>query len=310
MFHQLELSAKSLVTLIYTADSHKRGKRMPLVSVKKLLDDAQQREYAVPSLNCFNLETLEAVVECAEEERSGIVIQFHPSYFQHVTIGSLLSVVSHRAYNSLVPIAVSLDHGSTMQDILLSIRHGMTGVMFDAAHLPLSENIRQVRHVVEYCHPLGISVEAALGHMPHGQQQREEDLADPDEAAELVRATGIDALAPAIGNVHGTAHGEEKGETHLVMDRIQAIAEATRIPLVLHGGSSISEEELREAIRCGIRKVVFFTDLARAFNVALMSSLTTVSVGDNPIHILSQAKQAYKEAARKKMRALGSCGKY
>ena len=98
----------------------------------------------------------------------------------------------------------------------------MTGVMFDSAHLPLSENIRQVRYVVECCHPLEISVEAALGHMPHGQQQREEDLADPDEAAELVQATGIDALAPAIGNVHGTSHGEDKGEAARLARRAAA----------------------------------------------------------------------------------------
>lgn len=283
---------------------------MPLVSVKDLLSEAAKGGYAVPSFCCVNLETIAAVVETARDERAGVVVQFHPDFYRYAEASLLARVATDCAVRSPLPVAISLDHGETLEEILLGIRSGLTGVMIDASSLPLAENIRLVRQVVELCHPLGISVEAAIGNMGHGTRQTALDIADPAEAAELVAATGLDALAPAVGNVHGTAHGEEKAASQLDLKRIAAISRATSIPLVLHGGSSITADDLREAIDRGIRKVVFYSDMVKAFNTALKATLNEKAVGTTLIEILFPAVLAFKEEARAKIRALGAAGRY
>lgn len=278
--------------------------------MKSLLDNAMKEKYAVPAFNCINLETIEAVVAAAEEERSGLIIQFNPIYYSNASVGSLMSVATRLAYLSPMPIAISLDHGNTLEDILISIRNGFTGVMIDAAENPLPENIKIVKQIVDLCHPLGITVEAAIGHMPHGKQQSQSDLANPSQAFELVQNTGVDALAPAVGNIHGSAHGEEKGTPHLDYERIKLLSEITKIPLVLHGGSSLTDQEYKKAIDAGIRKVVIFSDLATAFNKALKKEFQNSSVGTNPGDLFLPAKNALKIEAHRKIRQLNSYNRY
>lgn len=283
---------------------------MSLVSMKFLLDRAVKEKYAVPAFNCINLETIEAVVSAAEDERSGLIIQFNPVYYRNASVGSLTEVATRLAYLSPMPIAISLDHGSTLEDIMVSIRYGFTGVMIDLADSPLLENIKIVKQVVDLCHPLGISVEAAIGHMPHGKEQSQLDLADPSQALELVQNTGIDALAPAVGNIHGSAHGEEKGSSNLDYDLIKLLSKTTKVPLVLHGGSSLTDQEYQRAIDSGIRKVVIFSDLATAFNRALMKAMQNAPIGINPGDLFLPAKQALKTEAQRKIRQLCSQNRY
>jgi fructose-bisphosphate aldolase class II len=283
---------------------------MPLVNVSNLLKDAQDHNYAVPGFNCFNAESIEAVVECAQEERSGLIVQFHPSYFKHVSIQSLSTLTLSLARSCDTPVALALDHGSSEQDVLMCVRNGFTGVMIDGAELPFAENVELVRRIVDICHPLDISVEGAIGHMPHGRPQTEADYATEKNTMEFVQGTGVDAVAPAVGNVHGSAHGQEKMAPHLDFGLISHLSKAAKKPLVLHGGSSISEPDLRKAIASGIRKVVIFSDLANAFNASAKKLFLESSAGRNPIEILTPAKQALKEEARRKIHFLGSQGRY
>ncbi len=283
---------------------------MSLVNVGYLLKNAQDFNYAVPGFNCFNAESIEAVVECAQEERSGLIVQFHPSYFKHVSIQSLSALTLNLARSCDIPVALALDHGESEQDALMCIRNGFTGVMIDGAELPFAENVALVRRIVGFCHPLGISVEGAIGHMPHGRPQSDKDYATEKEAMKFAQETGADAIAPAVGNVHGSAHGQEKMSPHLDFALISRLSAAAKKPLVLHGGSSIPENDLRKAVSSGIRKVVIFSDLANAFNASAKKLFLESSAGRNPIEILTPAKLALKEEARRKIRSLGSQGRY
>jgi fructose-bisphosphate aldolase class II len=287
-----------------------KEKVMSLVSAKFLLERAMKGCYAVPAFNCANLESLEAVIGCAEEERSGAIVQTHKSMLDPITIESFGGAARALAFKAEVPIAVGLDHGASLAEIVAAVRCGFTTVMMDASDLPLDENIRAVKQVVDICHPQGITVEAALGRMPRGLQQSDDDLARVQDAVQLVKQTGVDALAPAVGNIHGTAHGQAKGVPDLRIALIEELFKATETPLVLHGGSSIPAELIDAAIEGGIRWVIVYSDLGMAFTRALRGRLDSGLKTANPVEYLRPATKALKEVVRAKIRTFHSSGKF
>ncbi|MBQ9707942.1 MAG: class II fructose-bisphosphate aldolase [Firmicutes bacterium] len=165
------------------------------------------------------------------------------------------------AAQAKVPVAVHLDHGANLGQVAQAIRAGMTSVMYDGSSLPTDENIANVRKVVEMASPLGISVEAEIGHVGQGAEydQAAGGLTDPEEAKMFIEETGVDACAVAIGS----AHGAYSGTPHLDFDRLAAIKEMTGIPLVLHGSSGTGEENIRKVCRLGINKVNVCNDILR-----------------------------------------------
>ncbi|MFV0336448.1 MAG: class II fructose-bisphosphate aldolase [Tropicimonas sp.] len=281
---------------------------MPIVPLARLLTHASLNGYAVGAFVSMNLEVIQAAIAAAEAEDSPVVIRIHPDSRQITRFDTLTTIARHLATEASVPVGLSLDHGATLADTVDAIRAGCTSVMLDAADLPLEKNIAAVREVVRVAEPLGILVEAAIGHMEHGAIQGEDDLADVAQAVRLVRESGATILAPAIGNVHGSAHGEVKATPDLAIDRIRALREATGVPICMHGGSGTPPAMMREAIDAGVALVILFSDIITAFNRAMQAIYAKNSDGIAIIDALVPAQHAAQRVIAEKMSDLGSKG--
>ena len=282
---------------------------MPLVPVRQLLAHAHEHTYAVGAFVCMNLEMVTAVVRAAEAESAPAVVRLHPEVRAVHKLSTLAAATRWLAGDSSAPIGLSLDHGQTIDDIADAIAAGFSGVMIDAAEAPLDDNIRIVRQVVDFAKSLGITVEASIGHMPHGMQQSEGDMANVDDTVRLVRESGANIVAPAVGNVHGTAHGEVKAEPRLDTARIRALHEATGVPMCLHGGSSIPADQMTAAVKAGVRMVIIYTDVVTAFDHELRRVLGPTDEAVSIIHALEPATDAATEVIRRKLREFGSAGR-
>ncbi len=239
---------------------------MPLVNLKSVLARAVANRYAVGAFNVINLHFLEAIVQAAQAKRSPVILNIAEMHFPYVALEHICPAIKAMAEESDVPIALHLDHGESLAAVIRALRNGFTSVMFDGSGLPYEENVRQTAEVAGICHSVGVSVEAELGMVGGDEGGALAGTADPDlftnpqQAGDFVRRTGIDALAVAIGNVHGNY----RGEPQLDFARLEQIRDAAGIPLVLHGGSGIPDDDFRRAIGLGIAKINFFTGLSLA----------------------------------------------
>ena len=233
-----------------------------LVSMKSILDEANRGNYAVISPDIFSEIDARACIEAAEDMDSPIILAV--AYPTTKDIRVTAGIAQLLARQARVPVAVHLDHGKNMKEVSAAIRAGMTSVMYDGSSLPLEENIAQVRKAVELAAPLGISVEAEIGHVGQGAEYdaAADSLTDPEEAKYFIEQTGIDACAVAIG----TAHGAYSGTPHIDFERLKAIKEKTGAPLVLHGSSGTGTENIRKACRLGINKVNVCNDIMTHVN--------------------------------------------
>ncbi|MCL4465721.1 MAG: class II fructose-bisphosphate aldolase [Chloroflexi bacterium] len=280
-----------------------------LVPMKGLLDTAQQGGYAVGSFDVVNLETCRAVLDQAVELRSPVIIAIPEHFGALCGFEELVAGVSRLAAPLPIPVATLLDHGRTYESCLRALRAGLTSVMLDCSVLPLAENIANVREVVKAAHALGVSVEGEVGHVGRGIVASEEALdhtrfTEVGEAVEFVRATGVDALAVAVGTAHGLYKGEPKIEFEL-LDRLTA---AVPVPLVLHGGSSTGDERLRGAVEHGIRKVNIFTDMS-VQAVANMQQLLAEEPRATVLNLFGVSKQAFADVSGHYMHLFGSVGR-
>lgn len=282
---------------------------MSLYSIKKMMDHASENKYAVPAFVCINLEMIQAAFEAAEVEKAPVIIQAHPEIRCKTSLKSFAEIVYSYASRTWIPVGLSLDHGESFEDVVDAVNAGFNGVMIDGADFSLEKNIEFTKKVVDLVSDKDIAVEGAIGNMPHGRVQSSDDIAKVEEALQLVSKTGIGILAPAVGNVHGTAHGEEKAVPHLAVERISQISESCKIPLCLHGGSSIPEEQVKSAIKAGVCKVIIFTDVVKAFNSTLLSKFKDAGEGSNPLFPLEAAQNAAKNIMESKMRLFGCSGK-
>lgn len=280
---------------------------MALVPMSQLLKKAQAEGYAVGGFNMNNLETLQAIIEVAEEEKSPVIIQLSEGALKYVGLEYAAACVKVAAANASVPVAFHLDHGGSFKKIMQCIRGGWSSVMIDGSKLPLEENIALVQKVVEAASPCGVTVEAELGKIggtedDHSLDEREASMTSPAEAKEFVERTNVDALAIAIG----TAHGPYKGKPVLDFQRLAEIRELVSIPLVLHGASGVYDEDVQKAISMGISKININTDFQQAFAEKLREVLSGNSEVYDPRKILGPAKEAMKEVVRTKIRLFGS----
>lgn len=230
-----------------------------LVTMKEILLHAKEGGYGVTAPNVQSEDTVRAVIEVAEKYHAPMIIDVNA--FIHTDLPWFIQMIRDLASKSPVPIAINLDHGKSYEDVMLGVRSGFTSIMVDRSSLPYEENVAQTKEVVKMCKPLGISVEAELGHVGQGQNYDHDgvnNLTDPEEAARFIEETGVDCLAIAVG----TAHGRYKGTPFIDFERLQKIAEACKdTPLVLHGGSGTGDENLAKAIQYGIQKVNLATEL-------------------------------------------------
>lgn len=283
---------------------------MALVPVKDLLCDAQRQGYAVGAFNCNNMEIVQAIVQAAVLECSPVIIQASQGAIKYAGL-EYISALGHLAANMApVPVALHLDHGTSFEQIVQCIRHGFSSVMIDGSQLPFEENVALTVEVLKVARPVGVSVEAELGKIGGTEDDisvsdTDARLTDPEEAKAFVEKTGVDCLAVAIG----TAHGVYKGKPQLDFPRLEKIAQLTGIPIVLHGSSGVSGEDVARAIQLGVRKVNIDTDVRAAFMEGVKEVLAASPEEIDPRKVLGPARKKMEEQIRRKMRSFGSSGR-
>ncbi len=282
---------------------------MSLVTSKELLLDAQKNGYAVGAFNVENMEMVQAVVAAAEELRSPVIMQTTPSTVKYTDLDYFLAVAKVAAERATVPVVMHLDHGSSFELAMRALRVGYTSIMIDGSHSSFEDNIAVSKAVADACHPSGVPVEAELGKVGG----KEDDLdggegdpyTDPAEALEFVNRTGVDSLAIAIG----TAHGIYKGEPKLDLDRLSEIRKIVSVPIVLHGTSGVPDDAVREAIRRGICKVNYATDLRIAFTEGVNEVFAADPGVFDPKKYCGAGRDKVKAYVMGKMEVCGSVGK-
>ncbi|MFS0863006.1 class II fructose-bisphosphate aldolase [Fredinandcohnia sp. 179-A 10B2 NHS] len=284
---------------------------MPLVSMKEMLEKGKAEGYAVGQFNLNNLEFTQAILQAAQEENSPVILGVSEGAARYM--GGFKTVVAMvtaliEDYNVTVPVAIHLDHGSSYESCAKAIHAGFTSVMIDASHHPFEENVEITSKVVELAHFHGVSVEAELGTV--GGQ--EDDVvaegviyADAQECVELVKRTGIDCLAPALGSVHGPY----KGEPNLGFKEMEEIGNLTGLPLVLHGGTGIPTKDIQRAVSLGTAKINVNTENQIASAKTVREVLAAKPNEYDPRKYLGPARDAIKETVKGKMREFGSSGK-
>lgn len=281
-----------------------------LVNLKEILEYAEKENKAIGMFNATGFDSLQAVIAAAEELNEPVIIahaEVHNVYNDISLVGPAMVAA---AKNAKVPVCVHLDHGVTMDMIYRALRIGFTSVMIDASALPYEENLALTKQVVEMSHAMGVSVEAELGRLvtgeagskeEHTDMKAEDFYTDPKEAEAFVKETGVDALAIAFG----TAHGFYTAQPKLDFDVIKNVAKATGIPLVMHGGSGVSEEGFRTSIKNGIRKINYYSYMSKA---GYMAAKKVIEEGKtNYLHDVEySAMQAMKEDVKKAIKVF-SC---
>lgn len=283
---------------------------MALVPVSRLLEQASRGGYAVGAFNTNNLEIVQGIVEAAEEMDSPVILQASQGAIKYAGLEYIVAMVRAASEQVKVPVALHLDHGTSFEQAVMCIRAGFSGVMFDGSKYPLQENITKTIEVVRVAKPVGVSVEAELGKIGGTEDDITVSAAEammtvPEEAAEFVEKTGVDALAVAIG----TAHGPYKGEPRLDFQRLQAIRKLVDVPLVLHGASGVPETAIQEAIKIGITKINIDTDLRQSFSAAVAKVLAEKPEEYDPRKILGPGREALKQVVKEKITLFGSAGR-
>lgn len=237
---------------------------MPLLTLEEALQYSVEERYAVGAFNITNHDLAEGIIQAAEEKGLPAIINVAEVHYDLLEMDNFIHYLLDRVRRSPAPLVVHLDHGYTYKNIIRAIHYGFTSVMFDGSKLPYEENIAQTREIVKIAHAAGVSVEAELGHvtglegdLKSGNEADESAFTKVEEAEEFVEKTGIDALAVSIGTVHGIY----KGEPRLNFELLKEIRNRVSVPLVLHGGSGLSDEDYRKVVTCGINKINFYTGL-------------------------------------------------
>jgi ketose-bisphosphate aldolase len=269
----------------------------------EVLQRARQHGVAIPGFTTYTLESTRAICDAGTEASLPVILQAGSSSFSGVGRSLLARAALTMAEESPSPVGVHLDHSTDLAEIRACIDLGYSSVMFDGSHRSFEENVSLTTQVVAEAHARGVWVEAELGAIAGDENASSSavpsELTSPEAAAEFAERTGVDALAVAIGSVHGISDHP----IHLDLDLLDRIAQVVSIPLVLHGASGLDEEELRVAVRRGIAKVNFNADLRRAYLGALREAIDFTS-GDDVVAAQRAAIQAMRQVAYEKLRLL------
>lgn len=283
---------------------------MPLVSMKDMLTKALEEKYAVGQFNINNLEWTQAILGAAEEEKSPVILGVSEGAARHMGgFNTVVKMVEGLLIDMsiTVPVAIHLDHGSSFDKCKAALDAGFTSVMIDGSHHPIEENIEMTKKVVEYAHAKGASVEAEVGTV--GGQ--EDDViggiqyADLNECVRIVKETGIDTLAPALGSVHGPYHGEP----NLGFKEMEEIRDAVNLPLVLHGGTGIPTHDIQKSISLGTSKINVNTENQIAFARVVREVLAAKPDAYDPRTFIVPGRDAIKATVIGKIKEFGSSNK-
>ncbi|MEC9490628.1 MAG: class II fructose-1,6-bisphosphate aldolase [Halanaerobiales bacterium] len=280
---------------------------MNLVPMADILQDAHKRTYAVGGFNINNMEFLQGIIRGAEELNSPLILQASEGAIRYIGMDYVIKMVEAATAHTSIPVALHLDHGSSFESIMNCIRAGFSSVMIDASKNSFEDNIALTKKVVEAAHSVGVSVEAELGTIggtedDHTVEEKDAMYTDPDQAKEFVEATGVDALAIAIG----TAHGVYEGEPELDFERLDKIKQLIDMPVVLHGASGISAEDLKTGVKYGVNKVNVNTDFQQSFTAKIKEIFEEKPALYDPRKYCGPGRDAITAKVKEKIKILGS----
>ena len=279
-----------------------------LVNLNEILMPAREKKYGVGLFNTVNMELARAVIETAEETKSPVIIGSAEILLPFGPLKNLADLIVPMAKEASVPVVIHYDHGLTYDKCLEALRYGFSSIMYDCSMETYEDNVKKVAEMVKIAHSFGATVEGELGHV--GDNEGDGKLNDPTAyytdpaiAKDYVERTGVDALAIAVGN----AHGAYKFPPKLDFERIATIANTISVPLVLHGGSGLSDDDFRRAIKEGISKVNIFTDINVA---AVEGAKKALADGKNSLtDIIPYEIGAVKDTVKEKMQHFDSIHK-
>ena len=274
-----------------------------LVNLNEVLKDAQKGHYAVGLFNTTDTDMLEAAIAAAEELRSPIVIGTAEVLLPYGELSLIAPSIIAAAKRASVPVVVHYDHGLTFERCIEAMKLGFSSIMFDGSAGDVEENLRATAEIVKIAHAMGVTVEGEIGHVGNaasGDNETADMYTTREEAVSFVERTGVDALAIAIG----TAHGAYKSKPKLDVERLSDIRAALDTPLVLHGGSGLSDEDFQNTVKRGIAKINIFTDLCVAGKNAVLENAEL-----DYLSIRNKKVEAIKEAVKRKMILFGSNGR-
>lgn len=275
-----------------------------LTDMKSILLNAKKNRYGVAAADVWSESSIKAVIEAAENEKAPAIIAIYPAIADILEVGKIAVDLANK---SNIPLAVHLDHGTTFEQAVQSVKAGLTSVMVDRSTLPFEDNVREVKEIVKLAHAVGVTVEAELGHVGQGfeyEQTKNTALTDPKQAVEFVKKTGVDCLAVAVG----TSHGVYKGKPELHFDLLETLRNVLDVPLVLHGCSGTGDENLKKAVEFGITKLNLYTDL----DMAGLEMFKNYSRDHDNFKIIDASKiifKGYTEKLQYYMRLFGSSNK-
>jgi tagatose 1,6-diphosphate aldolase GatY/KbaY len=273
---------------------------MTIITTEELLKVARKNRYAVGAFNAENMEIVQAIISAANEMRAPVIVQTTPSTVKYGSLKIFSAMISAAAVTAKVPVAIHLDHGDSFVTAVKALHNGYTSIMIDGSRFPLDENIALTRAVVDVCLPNGIPVEGELGRVGGKEDDlvvEEGGYTDPDEAVLFVQKTHVSSLAVGVG----TAHGVYKKTPVLNKELISILREKLDVPLVLHGGTGLLEDEVKECITRGIAKVNFATELRMKYTETVRVFLDENPDAFDPKKYGERAREAVKELVKSRI---------
>ena len=281
---------------------------MALVTTKEMFEKSMKEGYAIGAFNVNNMEIIQGIVDAAAEQKSPVILQASSSAIKYAKINYLMKMVEAAVEeHPEIPIAIHLDHGPDFETCKMCVDNGFTSVMFDGSKYDFEENIRLTKEVVDYAHAHGVVVEAELGKVGGKEEEvvAESFYADKNECLKMVQEAKIDALAPALGSQHGFYKGEPK----LGLKEMKEIHDLVKLPLVLHGGSGIPDDQIKQAINYGTVKININTDCLCAWVKIVHEIIKENPQEIDPRKIIGPGKKGIQDVIENRCQVFGSIGK-
>jgi len=283
---------------------------MSLVNMRDMLNHAYSNGYAVGGFDLVSLDFLEAIVAAAEVKHSPVILSLAESHFEFYDFELAVVAAEQAAKRASVPMAIHLDHGASYDSAVRAINLGCNGVMVDASHSSFDENVAMTKQVVDMAHACGVPVEGELGYVAGVEGEDAEKhpgelvYTSIEEASSYVAQTGVDLLAVSVG----TVHGRMKGQPKLDFDRLNKINASLNIPLVIHGGTGLSDDQFKQLITGGVAKINYYTALADAAGNCMRDNVNA-SRGNDYTGITKGIQRAMRDEIERCMECWGSAGK-
>jgi len=284
---------------------------MAKVAMSEMLNDASRRGYAVPCFNAINLDMIRGIIQAAEEEQSPVILCHAEIHFKYTPLEVIAPIMVEAMNSAKVPVSILLDHGKSFAAVTNAMHLGFNAIMFDGSEYEYEENVKRTSEVVKIAKTLGVSVEGELGYVTRpksGGAEGEDDdsiiddtslYTDPEQAKEFVERTGIDALACAFGTVHGVYLKKPQ----LDLDRLAKINGAAGVPIVMHGGSGLSDQDFSQTIDRGVAKINYYTGMALkvmdSAKARINQSTEQTFYHDHMMHVIHDIKEDAREIMRK-----------